>query len=496
MKRRRIITVLIGVILSVNLCAQSASKANVLFIFADDQTFESIGSLNNNEIKTPNLDQLKDMGATFTHTFNQGSWCPAVCVASRTMLNTGKFIWKAARYSKKGKNKNDPNNPEGMPEFERLEEKPKGYWSEYMKAEGYDTYFAGKWHVAHKANEIFDVCGTVRGGMPNQTNERYDRKFIEGEPDTWSPYDKSKQGFWKGGKHWSEVLGDEALGFLETATGDEDPFFMYLAFNAPHDPRQSPKKYVDMYPLENITVPESFLPEYPYCREAGSGPGLRDEKLAPFPRTKYSVKVNRQEYYAIISHMDAQIGRILDALEKSGKADNTYIIFTADHGLALGDHGYIGKQNMYDRSMRVPLFVAGPGIKAGKIIDEKVYLQDAMATTLHIAGSKELEEVDFTSLLPLCEGKSKKGYDAVYGAYMGNQRMIRTDRYKMIIYPTAKMVRLYDLKKDPQEMNDLAGNKKYRKQLDELFSLFKELQKEVADPLDISKYYYEFLSTS
>lgn len=494
--KHRIITGIIGLTLSINVLAQTSSLPNVLFIFADDQTFESIGSLNNNEIKTPNLDQLKDMGATFTHTFNQGSWAPAVCVASRTMLNTGKYIWKAARYSAKAAKREDPNLPEKMVEYEVKQEVPKGYWSEYMKAEGYDTYFAGKWHVGRKVNEIFDVCGTVRGGMPNQTRERYERKFIEGEPDTWSPYDKSKEGFWKGGKHWSEVLGDEALGFLDAATNDEDPFFMYLAFNAPHDPRQSPKEYVDMYPLENISVPQSFLTEYPYCEEAGAGPKLRDEKLAPFPRTKRSVKINRQEYYAIISHMDAQIGRILEALEKSGKADNTYIIFTADHGLALGDHGYIGKQNMYDRSMRVPLFVTGPGIKAGKVINEKVYLQDAMATALDIAGSEAINEVDFTSLLPLCDGTSKNGNEAVYGAYLGNQRMIRTDRYKMIVYPTANIVRLYDLKKDPWEMHDLAGDAKYKKQMDKLFKQFKELQKEVADPLDISKYYNNFFTNN
>jgi len=323
-------------------------------------------------------------------------------------------------------------------------------------------------------NEIFDVTGTVRGGMPNQTDERYDRKFIEGEPDTWSPYDKSKDGYWKGGKHWSEVLGDEALGFIEKAKNDEDPFFMYVAFNAPHDPRQSPKEYVDMYPVENISIPESFLPEYPYCEEAGSGHKLRDERLAPFPRTEYSIKVNRQEYYAIISHMDAQIGRILDALEASGKAANTYIIFTADHGLALGDHGFVGKQNMYDRSVRVPFFIAGPNIEGGIIIDEKIYLQDAMATSLDIAGSAALENVDFNSLLPFCEGKSNKGYDAVYGAYVGNQRMIRTDQYKMIIYPTANKVRLYDIQ------NNLADELQFAEVLEQLRKRTEEIHAEAA----------------
>ena len=114
---------------------------------------------------------------------------------------------------------------------------------------------------------------------------------------------------------------------------------MYVAFNAPHDPRQSPKEYVDMYALERMKVPESFLPEYPYKEDIGAGKNLRDERLAPFPRTEYSVKVNRQEYYALITHMDAQIGLILDGLEKSGNADNTWIFFSADHGL-------MGKQNL------------------------------------------------------------------------------------------------------------------------------------------------------
>lgn len=492
--KKYFITGLLGLILSASLYAQTDSKPNVLFIFADDQTFESIGALNNDEIKTPNLDKLKERGVAFTHAFNQGSWTPAVCVASRTMLNTGSYIWNAAKYSAKAQPRVDPNLPQNSAKYEVEKAVPEGYWSEFMSQAGYDTYFAGKWHVPKPAQEIFDVTGTVRGGMPDQTAERYDRKFIENEPDTWSPYDKSKGGFWKGGKHWSEVLGDEALGFIEKAKADDDPFFMYIAFNAPHDPRQSPKKFVDMYPTENITVPKSFLPEYPYNEEAGSGRKLRDERLAPFPRTEYAIKVNRQEYYAIITHMDEQIGRIVDALEESGKADNTYIIFTADHGLALGDHGFVGKQNMYDQSMRVPLFVIGPDIPKGKEINVMVYLQDVMATALDIAGANVIDQVEFNSLLPLCKGTTKKGNDAVYGAYLGNQRMIRTDKYKMIIYPLANVVRLYNVKKDPDEINDLAGNKKYKKVMDRLFEEFKVLQEKVGDPLDVTAYYENFFS--
>ncbi len=235
---------------------------------------------------------------------------------------------------------------------------PEAYWPEYMKHAGYETYFSGKWHVAVSPAKVFDHALHVRGGMPRQDDSRYARKFIEGEPDTWSPFDTDMGGFWQGGKHWSEVLADDGIGFIQDAAAKENPFFIYLAFNAPHDPRQAPKEYIDLYPLEDIEVPENFLPEYPYAEYAGSGRTLRDEMLAPFPRTEYAVKKNRQEYYAIVSHMDTQIGRILDALEASGEADNTYIFFTSDHGLAVGEHGFVGKQNMYENSVRVPLIIA------------------------------------------------------------------------------------------------------------------------------------------
>ena len=161
-------------------------------------------------------------------------------------------------------------------------------------------------------------------------------------------------------------MANETMGFLENASASENPFFMYIAFNAPHDPRQSPKEYVDMYPVDEIALPANFLPEYPYKDKMGCSKTLRDEMLAPFPRTEYAVKVNRQEYYAIITHMDAQIGRILKKLEETGQSDNTYIFFSADHGLSVGQHGLLGKQNMYEHSLRPPMIIVGPDIPEGK----------------------------------------------------------------------------------------------------------------------------------
>lgn len=475
---------------------ESKSKPNILFLFADDQMFETIGALEGCPVKTPNLDRLVDQGVRFSHAYNMGSYSAAVCVASRSMLNTGSFLWKAASYSPKA-NQRDVNSPKSSKEYYVPQTKPEGYWSQYMKEAGYNTYMTGKWHVpGTNAAKLFDSVLHVRPGMPNQSKARYQRKFDPNEEDTWSPYDSTRGGFWKGGKHWSEIVGDNAITFIEKSKSSIDPFFAYVAFNAPHDPRQSPKRFVDIYPVEDIEIPESFIPEYPYNEYAGAGRTLRDEKLAPFPRTKYSIQVNRQEYYAIITHMDEQIGRILDALEASGKADNTYIFFTADHGLAVGDHGFVGKQNMYESSMRVPFMMVGPNVPKGKVIDEFIYLQDAMATTLDIAGVEKPNQVDFNSLLPLAVGESNKGkYEAVYGAYFGSQRMYRTKDYKMIIYPTANAVRLYDMKNDPKEIIDLAENKgQYGDLLKKLFVEYQQLQKKMNDPVDITESFENFIN--
>uniref|UniRef100_UPI0040480607 sulfatase-like hydrolase/transferase n=1 Tax=Mariniflexile sp. TaxID=1979402 RepID=UPI0040480607 len=471
-------------------------KPNILFIFADDQTYNTLSALEGCPVKTPNLDRLAEQGVRFSHTYNMGSFAPAVCVASRAMLITGSFLWQAAAYSNKGNSHSDPNAPKTQQNYTITKKEPEAYWPEYLKQAGYETYMTGKWHIKAEAADVFDHTINVRGGMPKQNKQRYERIFEEGKADTWSPYDKNMGGFWTGGKHWSEVLGDDAIGFLNQAKESDNPFFMYLAFNAPHDPRQSPKHFVDMYPLDDIDVPENFLPEYPYNEYAGSGRTLRDEKLAPFPRTKHSIKVNRQEYYAIITHMDEQIGRILDALEATGKAENTYVFFTADHGLAVGEHGFTGKQNMYDCSMRVPMIMTGAGIEPGKTVDAPVYLQDMMATTLDLAGVKKPKQVDFNSLMPLATGETNKSvYNAIYGAYFGAQRMIRTDKYKMIIYPAANKVRLYDMINDPHEMHDLAEVRPMpKKLLKNLFKQYQQLQKQMNDPINITEAFNNFMN--
>jgi len=456
--------------------AAGKERPNILFLFTDDQAFSTLNVLNNPEVKTPNMDRLVRRGTTFTHCFNQGAWHGAVCVASRAMLNTGRYLWTCGG--------------------DTCGDYP--LWGETLGQAGYDTFMTGKWHNRDKAlKRSFKTIGPTGGGMfPSKDTqaEENKKKGIVKDPydrprpgNSWSPYDKSLTGHWRNvdGEivHSSKLWADTAIDYLEDhVTQSDNPFFMYVAFHAPHDPRQSPKEFVDMYPPEQIEIPPNYVPEHPFDQGDHK---LRDERLAPFPRSKEAVQVHRSEYYAIITHADYHIGRILDALEKTGKADNTIIIFSADHGLAVGQHGLMGKQNQYDHSVRMPYVFCGPGIEAGRKIDAMVYLQSAFATTCAMAGVETPETVQFPSLVPLLTGRKQKLYDSVYGAYRNFQRMVRTERYKLIRYPHVSEVQLFDLKKDPWETKDLAENPRYADMVRRLDAELHRWMEKTGDKLEL-----------
>ena len=472
---------------------QAQNSPNIVFIFADDLGYYDVGAYGNEEVRTPNIDALADQGVRFTRAYNMGSWSPAVCTPSRMMLNTGLYVWNARQLS------ND--------EYSSWHENQM-FWSQRTSQAGYTTYFTGKWHVPGlDPNDLFDHVINVRPGMPNQTEEGYDRPYKD-QDDKWSPYNHKFEGFWKGGIHWSEVLRHDAGNFIEHATRRDDPFFMYMAFNAPHDSRQAPREFVESYDPEELKIPENYLPEYPYKNPIGAGrtddrnlphpPGtsqdviessqyLRDEALAPFPRTEYAVSVNRQEYYAIISHMDAQIGLMLDKLEANGKLDNTIIVFSADHGLAVGQHGFMGKQNMYEHSLRVPFIITGPGIPAGKENEASIYLQDVVPTSIDLAGGTVPDAYQFQSLLPLIRGETTQQYPAIYGAYLENQRAVVEWPYKLILYPDILKVRLYHLIEDPYEIQDLSDEPDSETIIRRLMQRLVELQEKTGDKLDLTK---------
>lgn len=445
-------------------------RPNFLFMIADDLTYRSIHGLNNSEVHTPNLDWLVENGCAFTHCFHQGSWSPAVCVPSRTMLNSGVSAFRAQA---------------------RLDWTP--LWGQTLGNAGYDTYLVGKWHLdATALQRSFQRTGPVGLGMFESTPEAYNRPS---PGDNWNPADRSLRGHWLHTDLWRNAKKDEiehssvmwascAIQYLrKRARASQNPFFMYVGFNAPHDPRQSPEDCLRRYPKEKIEIPPNYLPEHPFDQ---GDHRIRDEVLAPFPRTREAVQLHRSEYYSIITHMDEKIGLILKALRESGEANNTYVILTADHGLAVGQHGLMGKQNMYDHSVRMPLLISGPGVPKGKRVDELVYQHSVFATTCELAGVPVPKSVEFPSLSDLVKGGGAAKHDAVFSYYRDFQRMVRTREHKLIVYPQIGRQQVFDLKKDPWETRDVSEEKEYRATKEMLGGRLRRFQQQLGDKLDIS----------
>lgn len=476
-------------------------KPNFLFIISDDQAPDTIRALGNSEIVTPNLDRLVKRGTTFTHCFNQGSWSGAVCVASRTMLITGQTVYRA------------PRNKVYLDSWAYAkgdlavdEDSAVTLWPEVFREAGYRTFLTGKWHNNQAAILQGFTDGKAVGsgfyntfefeGQKSKDNPGYHRPTPENN--RWNPWDPKFHGHWNPEvvditeegemgipyitrKHTSEVYADAAVSFLQQNREEAEPFFMFVSFNAPHDPRQAPKEYIDQYSPEKIKLPDNFLPEHPFDNGAIK---IRDEVLAPFPRTREIIKVHRAEYNAIMTHMDHEIGRILDALEASGRAGNTYIIFTSDHGLAMGSHGLLGKQNPYDHSIRMPFLISGPDVPKDRRVDDLIYMQSVYPTTCELAGLDVPESVEFPSVKNLAVGGSDSGgEEMIFGTYLTFQRLVRTDTHKLVYYPELDRYQLFDMVADPGEMTDLSEDPAYETVKAKLIARLDKERQELGDGL-------------
>ncbi len=449
--------------------AAGQERPNFLFLFSDDQTFRALGRLGELEVKTPNLDRLAKSGMLFTHCFNQGGWSGAVCIPSRTMLNTGRTLWQS-----RGASGQDLEPGAAL-------------WGETLGHAGYDTFMAGKWHLPEAAlKRSFKTLGPLTGGFRQSTTNRGPAYFRPAPGNPWRPEDPKWGGHWITNNgtttHSSVLIADAAIGYLRNqAAASSNAFFMYVAFNAPHDPRQSPKEFLDLYPPAKLKVPPNFLPKHPFPIESGFDG--RDEILAPYPRTPEIVQVHLQEYYAMVTHLDVQIGRVLEALESTGKASNTVVIFTSDQGLAVGQHGLLGKQNLYDHSLRMPFLMAGPGIPRGRRNDALFNMQSLFATTCEMAGVPVPGTVQFPSLVPLITGTRKQLTDSLYAAFIDRQRAVRTKQWKLIRTPKAGEVQLFDVQHDPWEKLNLAADPRHASTLAMLDDKLRGLMREMKDPM-------------
>src|SRR5262249_12414662 len=253
----------------------------------------------------------------------------------------------------------------------------------------------------------------------------------------------------RSGEPGKEIV-DEAIAFLK-AKRDPRPVFMYLAFANPHDPRVAAPKYLDQYDAEQIPLPKNVLPVHPFDNGELV---VRDEQLLPWPRTAGDVRRTLHAYYATVTALDFHIGRLIQALQDLGQLDHTLVICSADQGTAVGGHGLLGKQNLYDHSMKAPLAFAGPGIPHGRS-DALVYLFDIYPTVCDLIGARLPEGIDGTSFRPVFDGRATAARSELMLAYLDKQRAIRDARWKLIRYPAVDVTQLFDLHADPDETRNL-----------------------------------------
>jgi arylsulfatase A-like enzyme len=469
-----------------------SQRPNILFFFTDDQRFDTIHALGNEYIITPNLDWLVEHGAAFTNAYIMGGTSGAVCMPSRAMLWTGRTLFHIQEQG------------QGIaPEHVML--------GETLQQAGYTVFGTGKWHngpAAHGRNfsagaEIFyggmddhwnmPVCDfDPAGEYPQRIRQTVD--FV-----TQQVVEKVADHI-HAGQHSSVLFCDAAIEFLRSRTSP-DPFFAYVGFTAPHDPRTMPRLYLEMYDDRRGGVtpplPENFMPEHPF----DNGEMLvRDELLAAYPREPHEVRLHLAAYYGMITHLDAQIGRVLTVLRETGQLENTIIVLAGDNGLALGRHGLMGKQSLYEHSIHVPLLIAGPGIPSGVRRDAFVYLLDIYPTLCDLLGLPVPGSVEGTSFAAsLTTDAGREMTDAkgpapgrrssvisrryLLFAYRHLMRGVRDERWKLIEYAVEgrRHTQFFDLQADPWELTNLAGDPVYAGHLARLRRLLTQWRDELGD---------------
>ena len=437
----------------------SRRPPNILFFFTDDQRFDTIRALGNPYVITPTMDRLVAAGTAFTHAHIPGGTSGAVCMPSRAMLHTGRTLFHL-----RGAGEDIPLDHVLM--------------GEHLRAHGYRTWGTGKWHngVSSFTRSFCDGGEIFFGGMADHWNVpvfdydpkgRYDATWPQCvDPRRSNALMLRKGDHLRAGRHSSELFADAAVEWLQRYDSG-DSFFIYVSFLAPHDPRTMPREYLDLYDPEDIPLPGNFLGGHPFDNGDLKG---RDELLEDFPRDPAEVRRHIAEYYAMITHMDAQMGRVMDALQACGKAEDTIVVFAGDNGLALGQHGLFGKQNLYEHSVRVPLVFAGPGVPRGVRRNAFAYLLDIFPTLCELTGIDTPGTVEGSSLVPALEGPGVGPRNTMFGAYRQWQRMVKDERYKLIEYVVdgQRTTQLFDLAEDPEECHNLAGDGSQADRLQEL----------------------------
>jgi arylsulfatase A-like enzyme len=417
----------------------SQKPPNVIIFFADDLRASALGCYGNSYIQTPTIDSLARNGVKFTNAYIQGSHHGALCAPSRAMLLTSKS-------------------------YHKIKDKMKGHiTAKQLRDAGYTTYMTGKWHNEKEVvEEGFDYAENVMfGGMSDHfkvytQDLKPDRTFTEIEHKGFS----------------TDIFADTMIDFVDQHDTDK-PFFMYLPFTAPHDPRSPLPEYAAMYNETSMPLPPNFMSVHPFS--FGHKMEVRDENLAPYPRTAEVVRAQWAEYAGLITHMDDAINRVIQQLKKRGMDKNTIIVFASDNGLAMGSHGLIGKQSVYEHCMNVPVIMSGLDLPKSETRDAFVYTLDIYPTLCKLLNKPLPQDTDGKSLDSIIANPNAAVRENIFTSYMNHHRGLRRGNFKIIHYPYIGKTSLFNLETDPHELNDLGTNPKFQDKKNELMN---ELKKE------------------
>jgi choline-sulfatase len=429
---------ILGLLLALCATAGAAKKPNILFIVADDQSpFDFKAYDPSSPLDAPVIGKIAKEGMVFDAAYHMGSMSGAVCSPSRTMIMSGRTLWHLPPRGKKHL-KREQGITSGRDILNNT-------LPAVFNRAGYDTMrTCKKGNSYNLANAQFQVVhdATKRGGTAES------------------------------GSAWH---GQQVINYLNERekTDDSDPFFIYFGFSHPHDVRDGTPKLLEKYGAVNHrdrkalppanpkapNLPLNWLPKHPFHH---GHPGLRDEVSVGGVwerRDEVTIRNEIGRQLACSENIDRQVGRALGKLEAMGELDNTYIIYTADHGMAIGRHGLQGKQNLYEHTWRVPLFVKGPGIKAGSRVTGNVYLLDTLSTLCDLAGIAIPATSQGRSFKPVLMGKADTVRDVLYGAYCGGtkpgMRSVRKGDWKLIKYDVmdgkVRQTQLFNLRENPHE---------------------------------------------
>lgn len=446
-----------------------AARPNILFILVDDQSPFDLKMYNpRSTLETPNLDKLAAQGVVFDGAYHMGSSSGAVCTPSRHMIMSGRTVWHLPVSPWAAKTSPPQLEQQTIPAvFNRA---------------GYATMRTCKMGNSYEAaNKLFTVRkdASKRGGT-----------------------DES-------GSAWH---AEQVLNYLSdrAATKDTKPFLIYYGFSHPHDTRDGKPELLAKYGATNHTdeanppslhslqppLPANYLPKHPFDN---TDMNVRDEVSVSGVwrnRDEASIRNEIGRQYACSDNIDIQIGRVLKRLVEMGELDNTYIIYTADHGIAIGHHGLMGKQNLYQHCWRVPFIVKGPGIPAGRRVEGNIYLLDVLATLCDIAGIQPPRTNEGTSFKPVLTGEKQAMREVLYGAYAGGakpgMRCVKQGDWKLIQYESAdgksKHTQLFNLAENPDELlpehgkPNLADDPKHANKLAEMKKLLLSEMRRLEDP--------------